>query len=106
MCNLYNFLISRVTFSTDDLCEEFIFAVENRAAMLDEYTTLQFDLRKSCKDVLRAKRSDTEGKSGTKIRITKTALRTIGHVWLLQKKAVFRSVFDHVLAAIVEGRYI
>lgn len=92
-----------VTIPKENLCEEFIYAVENRAAILDEYTSLQYELRRTCSGEMRAKRKETEIMGSTQIRIAKKSLRTIGQVWLLPKRAAYRSGFDEVLGQIVEG---
>lgn len=76
-------------------CDAFSKVINERAAMLDELSTIQFGIRRKCP------------RPGTKIRdrlrVTRYPMRVSGHAWATQLGAPYRQALDHYLGLILSG---
>lgn len=78
-----------------DVCEVFKKILPGHVAMLDEQTTLQYEIRSSC-----AKIQDT---TIEQLRMCKKPVSYTRHAWATQLSAPYTNAMNNVIRHVIEG---
>lgn len=71
--------------------------LEGHIAMLDEQSTIQYEVRTSCPKPLDSQIA--------LLRIGRKSIRATGHAWALQKGAPYVTAFNYYLNLILSGKF-
>ncbi|GLV43561.1 hypothetical protein CBL_04103 [Carabus blaptoides fortunei] len=91
---IYMQSLSQINYGTDT-CNVFEKILDGQAAMLDETSTIQYEIRTECYE-----QSPSIIK---RLRMGRKAIRSTGHAWATQKEAPFRQSIDHYINLIISG---